>query len=134
MSSPRRIILDTNFLMVFGLFGVDIVSEIDRACPFSYKLCLLDKTISELDDIIEKQSGKNKSAAELAKKLIENKKISIIDTSNEKDYVDDVLVKIAEKEKNIIVATNDIELIKRLKEKNIPIIRLRQKKYVVLEE
>lgn len=126
--------------MVFGLFGVDVVSEIDKACPFLYGLYLLDKTMSELDEIIEKQSGKDKSAAKLAKKLIESKKISIIDTSEDNDYVDDVLVKIAKKDIGLtsktrsIVATNDVNLIKRLKEKNIPILRLRQKKYVVFEE
>jgi len=140
MSSPRRIILDTNFLMVFGLFGVDIVSEVDKACPFLYKLCLLDKTKLELDEIIEKQSGKDKSAAKLAKQLIENKKFAIIDTSDDNDYVDDILVKMAKKDVELtpkiksIVATNDINLIKRLKEQNVPVLRLRQKKYVVLEE
>jgi len=130
MSLSKRIILDTNFLMVLGLFGVDVVSEIDKCCNFSYKLYVLDKTIKELDGIILKQKGKEVQAAKLAKKFIELKKIKIIDTADETDYVDDLLVKL---KKEDIVATNDVALIKRLKEEKIKVLRLRQKKYIVLE-
>ena len=54
----KKIILDTNFLLIPSQFNVDIFTEIDRICLFKYKLCVLDETINELNSIIEKQKGK----------------------------------------------------------------------------
>ncbi|MFA6088512.1 MAG: PIN domain-containing protein [Candidatus Woesearchaeota archaeon] len=131
MSIAKKIILDTNFLMIPGLFGIDIVSEIDKVCDFSYELCVFDKTIDELNCVLKTATGKDKLAANIAKKLLETKRFRIIETVCDESYVDDILVKYG---KDHIVATNDIKLMNRLKEKNIPILRLRQKKLIVLEK
>lgn len=131
MGLSKKILLDTNFLMVPGLFGVDVIEKINQVCDFSYVLCVLDKTKKELSDIIKKQSGKDKTSAKIASQMIEKYKLETIDTSDDDGYVDDLLVKYGKKN---IVATNDINLIKRLKEKNISVLRLRQKKYVVIEQ
>ena len=90
-----------------------------------YEICILDKTLDELDDIIEKQKGKNKEAAKLAKKLIQNKNIRILKTDKLKN-VDQILLGKANKSK-FLVATQDIMLKRRLKKKGIKIISLRQK-------
>lgn len=113
----KRIILDTNFLLSFE--KVRIFSEIDRICHFPYKLCILDKTLEEL---------KGKKGEKLAKSLIKSKNISIIKTSSEK-YVDDILTEI--KDKDVIIATNDKDLKKRV---STPIITMRQSKYLILQE
>ena len=120
----KEIILDTNFLLIPGQFKVDIFSEIDRVCPFSYDLYVLDKSINELERIM----GKDKPAAKLALSLIKAKKLKILKTS-EKKSVDDLILGMNE----VIVATLDKELIRRLKEKGTKIIRLRQKKYLVVD-
>ncbi len=127
----NKIILDTNFLLIPLQFNVDIFEEINRICVFKYKLFIIDKTIEELKDIIEKQRGKNKIAAGFALKLLKTKKVAIIETKENKS-VDDLIVDISEK-KNYIVATQDIDLKKRLKQHNVPLIVLRQKKYLLLE-
>ena len=44
----KKIILDTNFLLIPAQFNVDIFSEIERICDFQYQLCIVDKTLSEL--------------------------------------------------------------------------------------
>jgi len=121
----KKIILDTNFLLIPAQFHVDIFSEIDRICDFSYSLNVLDKTLDELNNIVEKQRGKHKRAALLALRLLKAKKVKVIKTKKDK-YVDDILVDLA-KEKEIIIATQDKELKKQLEK---PIIVLRQKKYL----
>jgi len=47
----RKIILDTNFLLIPAQFKVDIFSEIDRICSFTYSLFVLDKSVEELKKI-----------------------------------------------------------------------------------
>ena len=44
----KKIILDTNFLLIPAQFKVDIFDEIDRIMIEKYQLFVLDKTIDEL--------------------------------------------------------------------------------------
>lgn len=125
-----KVILDTNFLLIPGQFKVDIFEEIDRICNFKYELYIIDKTFDELDSIIRRQKGKDKLAAKLAISLIKHKDLNIIHTNSNKEIVDDLIVKEAEKEK-LIVATNDKELKQKLNEK-AGIIILKSKKYLSL--
>ena len=127
----KKIILDTNFLLIPAQFKLDIFSEISNICNFKYKLYILDKTMNELSNIIEKQKGKSREAAKLAIKLIKLKKISIMKTK-EKLFVDDLILKKANKQE-FIVATQDRILKKQLKIKGIPLVVLRQKKRLILE-
>ena len=126
----RKIILDTNFLMIPWQFRVDIFSEIDRICNFNYKLFIFEKSIDELRNIINKSSGKDKKAAQFALKLISLKNINLI-KSDEK-YVDDLILENLGKE--TIVATQDIMLKKEILKKGASVIILRQKKYLQLIE
>ena len=60
----RKIILDTNFLLIPVQFGVDIFSEFDRICNFKYELVVVPETVTELEGIINgKGSKKDKMAA-----------------------------------------------------------------------
>ena len=122
----KKIILDTNFLLMPLQFRVDIFSEFDRICNFNYKLFIFDKSIGELKNIIKKQSQKHKKAAEFALKLIKLKNISIIQ-SNQED-VDSLILKNINKD--TIIATQDSLLKKELLKKGISVIILRQKKYL----
>lgn len=122
----KKIILDTNFLLIPAQFKVDIFSEIQRIADFKYQLFVLDKTLDELNKIIKQQKGRHKAAAKLALALIKNKKVKTIKTSSEK-YVDDLLVEYSKK--GAIIATQDLGLKNRLKK---PYIILKQKKYLAL--
>ncbi len=125
-----KVILDTNFLLIPGSLGVDIFSELTRICDFKFEICVVDKTLDELDGIIAK-GGKASRDAKLGFSLIKNKGVKTIKTSKE-GTVDDLLVDISKMAK-IIVATQDKELKVRLKPNVVGIISLRQKKYLKLE-
>ena len=127
----RGIILDTNFLMIPFTQKVDIFSEFDRVCEFPFELFIVSRTIDEFEKIMIGQSGKDKLAAKLAMALIEAKKIKTIDVSE--GHVDDLILEVA-KDKGYFVATQDKNLKKRLKKSDVPIIFLRQKKYIVVEK
>lgn len=121
----KKIILDTNFLMIPYQFNVDIFEEINRIMEEEYELIILDKIIEELEKIT-KSKGKDAAAAKIALGLIEVKNVKIINTNEKK--VDNAIVALADKDS--IVATNDKVLKEKLKNKNIRIIYLRNKKYL----
>ena len=127
----HKVIIDTNILLVPALFKIDIFSEIKRVVNFGYELCIFDRTIDELKNIIEKQKGKHKEAAKLALQLInkkiQEKTINIINT-HEKTTVDKLVIDLS-KQEEIVVVTQDRALIKEIKPK-AKIIMLRQKKYL----
>lgn len=126
----RRIILDTNFLMVPYQFKVDIFSELERICHFNYEIYILHQSLNELKGILLKGSGKDKKAAKLALKLVEAKKIKIIGSDNK--YVDNLILE--KLHGDDIVATQDALLKKRLLKKGLSVIILRKKKYLLLLE
>jgi len=120
----KKIILDTNFLMIPAQFKVDIFGEIKKVMNYNYQLFVLKGTIEELNNIIEKQTGKNKSAAKIALKLIKAKGLKILDI-NQKP-VDEILIDLS---KDYIIATQDKELKKKIKHKII----LRERKKMELQ-
>jgi rRNA-processing protein FCF1 len=107
-----KTILDTDFLVNVIKYRIDI-EEIKSPC-------IIDKTIDELEKV-------NNLNAKAAIKLIKLKKFKIIKTKKDK-IVDDLILEKATKED--IVATQDKKLKKRLKEKQIKVITVRQKKYI----
>jgi rRNA-processing protein FCF1 len=121
--------------MIPGSFRVDIFSEIERVMDEPYQICLLDRTVDELNKIFNEQTGKHKAAAKLALSLIKHKKPRILrakslnmaaDSKN--TIVDDSLLSISGED--TIVATQDSELKKKLKSKGAKIIILRGKKHL----
>ncbi len=128
----KKIILDTNFLLIPALFKVDIFEEIKRICDFQYELCVLDKTLDELEKVIQTtKKGKDKEAAKLAMGLIKSKHINIIETESIKN-VDDLILDLLN-QGDYIVATQDKALKDKIRAKNAQIIVLRQKNHLKLE-
>ncbi len=116
----KRVILDTNFLLIPGSLGVHIFSELERVAP-GYTLFIVDKTMDELRRLREK-------SALIALQLIEKEKIGLIQTSRE-GIVDDLIVENAVPGQDM-VATQDKELKERLKAKGVDLVVLRKKKYL----
>jgi len=124
----KKIILDTNFLLIPAQFNIDIFAEIDRIMLEKYSLFVLDKTIDELKKLIKDkhQKQKDKRASSLALQLIKAKKLKILKTKQDLS-VDDLIVNL----KGHIIATQDIGLKRRLKAKKVKIITLRAKKKLI---
>jgi rRNA-processing protein FCF1 len=127
-----KVLLDTNFLLIPAQFGVDIYSELDRIMLSSYRVYILDRTIGELGKIASEQRGRIRRDVRLALSMVEQKvsagEIGIIDTSHIPDdmSVDDIMVSYDA----YVVATQDMELQRRLKDKGIKVISMRQKRYL----
>ena len=126
----RKILLDTNFLLVPYQFKVDIFSEIDRIIIAKYELIVLDKTVDELEKIVKNQKGRDREAAKFALKIIENKKPIMIKAKSDKK-TDDVILDYAIKE-DYSVATQDKDLKRKLINHGIEVIVLRKKKFLTI--
>ena len=129
----RRIILDTNFLLIPGQFKVDIFQEIGKIMGESYELCIFQPTIDELTKIASTNT-KDKNNAKIALALIKQKNLkSLHNSSKEDSYIDQIILdNIID---NDIVCTQDKELKRSLKQKNkkIRIMTLKSKKHIDFE-
>ena len=124
----KEVVIDTNFFMVPFQFNVDIITELENILP-SYKLTTPSFVINELKGLKRNNKGKTRLNANLALKLANSSKVEIKDISLlENETVDDALLRVSE-----VLATNDIELKNRAKEKGITVAYLRQKKYIAVE-
>ena len=126
--NSKEVVIDTNFFMVPFQFNVDIITELEKILP-SYKLTTPSFVINELKGLKKNNKGKIRLNANLALKLANSSKIEIKDISLlENETVDDALLRVSE-----VLATNDIELKNRAKNKGITVVYLRQKKYIAVE-
>ena len=126
--NSKEVVIDTNFFMVPFQFNVDIITELENKLP-SYKLITPSFVINELKGLKRNNKGKVRINANLALKLANSSKVEIKDISLlENETVDDALLRVSE-----VLATNDIELKNRAKDKGIIVVYLRQKKYIAVE-
>ncbi|MDO5832540.1 MAG: twitching motility protein PilT [Methanobrevibacter sp.] len=124
----KEVVIDTNFFMVPFQFNVDVITELEKLLP-SYKLTTPSFVINELKGLKNNNKGKIRLNANLALKLANSSKVEIKDISLlENETVDDALLRVSE-----VLATNDIELKNRAKDKGITVAYLRQKKYIAVE-
>jgi rRNA-processing protein FCF1 len=129
----KKVLLDTNFLFIPMQFKVDIFSEIERLMRVPYELCMIDMSLDELESLTTRGSGKDKTAAKLGLALVKSKNIKILDTGRTEKHLntDKMIVEVA-KSPDFVVATQDKALKRDLKENNVPVIVLRQKRYLVI--
>lgn len=126
----KKVILDTNFLLIPGQFMVDIFSEIERIMSEPFEMCMVDKSMVELNKIIATGKQKDRFAAKLALALAIQKNLKTLHSFMSQKSVDDIIVSKADSD--TYVATQDKALRERLKEKGAKIIGLRQQKYLVM--
>ena len=126
--NSKEVVIDTNFFMVPFQFNVDVITELENSLP-SYKLTTPSFVINELKGLKRNSKGKVRLNANLALKLANSSKVEIKDISLlENETVDDALLRVSE-----VLATNDIELKNRAKNKGITVVYLRQKKYIAVD-
>ena len=126
--NSKEVVIDTYFFMVPFQFNVDVITELENTLP-SYKLTTPSFVINELKGLKRNNKGKIRLNANLALKLANSSKVEIKDISLlENETVDDALLRVSE-----VLATNDIELKNRAKDKGITVVYLRQKKYIAVD-
>ena len=109
-------------------FNIDIIDELEKALP-SYKLTTTQFVIDELKGLKKNDKSKIRVYATLAIKLINSYPIEIKNIPLKKnESVDDGLLRISK-----VLATNDIELKKRAKNKGLVVVFLRQKRYINID-
>jgi rRNA-processing protein FCF1 len=122
----KTVILDTSALLSFFEFSIDWETELDRILG-SYSVVVPAAVVSELRMLQQKKKTQKKASAALH--LIS--KYTMIDDAAV--TADDACLNIAEKT-NGIVMTNDSGLRERLQKHGHPVLFLRGKKRLVLDE
>lgn len=108
------------------LYRVDVFKEIETIMEEPYELCIMDKTVDELEKIVKTGKTSDKEAAKLALQLIKQKDLKRLPCPNSVD--EGILNGPVD-----YAATQDRELKRKLKAKGVKIITLRQKKYLRTE-
>ncbi len=115
----RKVIIDTNGLMIPGQFGVDIFSELKR---LGFDSCVVPRaSVRELEKIYSQGHGKDRVAAKIALSLLDQ--CTVIEKEG---YADDIIAEMAI-DAGAACLTNDTELKKRLCSKGVTIIHLRER-------
>lgn len=121
-----KVILDANFLMQQFQFDVDIESEIRRLVMGDYEIMvptIVEKELRGLARNKGKTGMKARMALEFSKRF---KRIEL-----EGPTADDALLGL--NESYVIICTNDKVLKENVKGKGVPVIYLRQKRFLEIE-
>lgn len=137
-----KVLLDTNALLLFGQ-GIDLFAEIERALDEKFEYLIPGQVFAELE-MFAKRKSKAGIAAKLAWTLVQEKlrrmqepfylkllgrkeiPLKTIHVSGIK-HADDAIIKIAEDDPTIVVATLDKALKDRLLKKKVRVLTLGKK-------
>ena len=127
-SRTARFLLDTNFLTLPGQFKVDIFDELRKFGKDH--LYTLDLVVRELQGLSH-GSNRDSASARLALHLVKERGVSVIHTHDdaELDGTDTAIMNVAKKG-HYTVCTQDRMLIHRLKAAGVPVVSLRQGRYL----
>lgn len=127
---PVKVILDSNFLMIPFQFHIDIFQEIEYLLQKKVDFIVPSAVKQELTSI-SARGGEGSSEASLALQLTSRCRIVEVSLQPE-ETVDDAIVKAAQKLSGV-VATNDIELKKKLRAIRVPVVFMRDKSKLEIE-
>lgn len=122
MKKTRKVILDTNSLLIPGKYRKDIFEDLKLK---GYSVIVPSFIVSELKKLSRKKTGKTKDRAKLGLSLIP--KTKIVQARKTAKTTDTALINYALKEK-AAVYTNDKKLKKRLKARGIKVLFFRASK------
>jgi len=121
---PIKVVLDSNFLMIPFQFNLDIFQEIEYLLQKKVDFVVPSAVKTELTGI-SSRGGEGAAEASLALQLASRCRVVEV-TLDPGETVDDAILK-ASKKLGAVVATTDIELKKRLRDINVPVVYLRDK-------
>jgi rRNA-processing protein FCF1 len=118
----KKVLLDTNFMLVPYQFKLDIFNGIEKAIEAPHSFVIPTGVVNELK-VLSKGRGKEGAAARFALKLVKLHKHESVESSGN---VDEWILGYAT-ERGIIVATNDRALREKLKRKRVKVLSLRSR-------
>ena len=123
-----KFILDTNFLMIPGQFKVDVYEQLRGfGKPDIY---VIRQSVAELEKLA-KGRGKDAANARIALLLVKREGVRIIPSG--KGGADEAIRRLAKRE-GMVVCTADKKLKAGLRKRGIPVVSLRERKYLALED
>jgi rRNA-processing protein FCF1 len=125
----KIVVLDSSALLTFFEFSVRVEDELTRLLGL-YHVVVPIAVVRELEVLAQVASGKKKIKAIAALNLVVD--YEVVPTTSDMD-ADEAVIDVALKTKGIVF-TNDKELRKIAKTKKLPMIFLRGKKKLVLDE
>lgn len=123
----KRVILDSNAILMVFEFSIDLESELMRLIG-NYKIIVPKPIFDELIFLSKEGKGQKKNNAKASLELI--RRYDIVDVEA-KDADESVFL--LAKKSNGIVVTNDRELRKKLKENSISVVYLRGKQRLEID-
>ena len=127
---PIKVILDSNFLMIPFQFKIDIFQEIEYLLQKKVDFVVPSAVKSELTGI-SSRGDEGAPEASLALQLASRCRVVEV-TLEPQETVDDAILKASQK-LGAVVATTDIDLKKRLRAINVPVVYLREKSKLEVE-
>jgi rRNA-processing protein FCF1 len=124
----KTVILDSSAILMFFEFSVDWEKELSRLLD-GYCIVVPTEVIKELEVLSKQTASARKRKASAALKLAKRYQTAETIAGN----ADDAVIEAAKKTQGVVV-TNDTELRKRLNHDSIPVIFLRGKKKLALDE
>ena len=126
-----KVLVDSSFLFLPINCKIDIVREVEHVIRTRAEFIFIDPVYSEIENIIKTDKQKLKKNAKFALEILKTyKRVSI--NRKENESVDDCIVRTADDMK-YIVATADMELRKKLRDKKIQVIYPRGGSHLVVE-
>jgi len=128
---PVKIIFDSNFLLIQPQFRININEELEKILNRKIEGIIISPIYEELQRLSKRKKIKERKNALMTLQLIKNFDIVKVERL-QNETVDDLIIRLAKKW-NCPVATNDKELRRRLRNRSIAVIYLRQKSRLEVE-
>jgi hypothetical protein len=122
-----KVIADTSFLMIPGIFKVDIRKELDRLIERRYEILVPKPVVAELERLIKEGTPRERVAAKIGMEITKRGRIVEVGKN-----ADDAIVELANG-KDVAVGTTDAGLKKRLRKIGVLVIFLRQKSHLTVD-
>ncbi len=116
----RKVLLDTNFLLIPYMFKINIFREIEYLVDDAVEYVVLSGVKEELLKLA-RNKGKEGRASKFALQVLEAEKVRVVAYQG---AVDKGIVEVAKRE-GAVVCTNDKKLRFKLKKEGIPVIVLK---------
>lgn len=117
--------------MMFQL-NIDVTEELRYLLPSKYDLIVASIVLDELSNLKKTAKGQNKLAASMAYKQAQMNPFKILEMTKD-DHVDNILLKYCIEHPCSILCTNDKKLRMRARSYEIPVVYLRQRRYLEVD-